>query len=164
MLAVGAAPDETLETFAATVGLPPPRMPVRKPGADEVVAWFRTSSDSTETVHVVPARGDRQRHRRKYAEGDVGPEKSFYFRGPEGKLKLRAQNLVLFAQMAEGVDDETWLHHLHQHDYSRWFREAIKDDGLAEEAERIERLDGTSADETREQVIAAIEERYGRPA
>ena len=51
------------------------------------------------------------------------PDKSFYFRGPEGKLNLRAQNLMLFLQLADGVDDETWLHHLRQGDYSGWFRE-----------------------------------------
>ena len=36
--------------------------------------------------------------------------------------------------MADGVDDETWLHHLRAGDYSRWFREGIKDDALADEA------------------------------
>jgi hydroxymethylpyrimidine pyrophosphatase-like HAD family hydrolase len=164
VLAVGEAPAETLGAYADALGLAPPDLPALEPSADEVLAWFRSAGDAAEVVRVAPARGDRRRHRRKYAEGDVGPEKSFYFRGPEGKLKLRAQNLVLFTQIAEGVDDETWLHHLHQGDYSRWFREAIKDDGLATEVERIERLDGTSADESRDRVKAAIDERYSRPA
>jgi hypothetical protein len=62
------------------------------------------------------------------------------------------------------VDDETWFHHLRQHDYSRWFRQAIKDDGLAQEVERIERLDGLSADDSRDRVRAAIEDRYSNPA
>src|SRR6266446_10126510 len=53
----------------------------------------------------------RLRHSRKYAEGELGEDKSFYFRGQEGSLNLRAQNLVLFLQIAEGVDDGTWLYH-----------------------------------------------------
>lgn len=163
VLAVGDAPQETVGAYATAIGLPPPPMPDGELSSDEVVAWFRESGNRPEIVRVVPARGDRRRHRRKYAEGDVGPEKSFYFRGPEGKLKLRAQNLVLFSQIAEGVDDETWLHHLLQHDYSRWFRDAIKDDGLAKEVERIERME-LSANESRERVKAAIEERYSQPA
>ena len=57
-------------------------------------------------------RGERQRHRRKYATGTLGPDKSFYFRGPEGSLRLRAQNLGMFLQMADGVDDDTWTYHL----------------------------------------------------
>jgi len=54
----------------------------------------------------------QKRHIRKYAEGELGTDKSFYFRGPDGSLNLRAQNLSIFLQMAEGVDDNTWTHHL----------------------------------------------------
>jgi hypothetical protein len=101
---------------------------------------------------------------RKYAAGELAEDRSFYFRGPQGKLNLRAQNLALFLQMAEGVDEETWLHHLRRGDYSRWFREAIKDEDLAAEAERIESLTGPAARESRSLIRAAIEERYTAPA
>jgi hypothetical protein len=74
----------------------------------------------------------------KQVASALGEDDSFYFRGPAGNLNLRAQNLVLFNQIAEGVDDETWLYHLHRGDYSRWFREAIKDDVLADEVARVE--------------------------
>jgi hypothetical protein len=53
-----------------------------------------------------------KRHLRKYAEGELGEDKSFYFRGPKKALNLRAQNLSTFVQLADGVDDETWLHQL----------------------------------------------------
>ena len=33
-------------------------------------------------IHTQPPRTERKRHSRKYAEGDVGPDRSFYFRGP----------------------------------------------------------------------------------
>src|SRR5439155_22297171 len=84
VLAVGDSPDETLREYAATIDVAPPELPVDEPGADEVLAWFRGRDDGAEIIHVTPGRGDRRRHRRKYAEGDVGPEKSFVFRGPEG--------------------------------------------------------------------------------
>jgi hypothetical protein len=109
-------------------------------------------------LDVEPSKGERRRHRRKYAEGDI-QEKSFYFRGPDGKLNLRAQNLAIFVQMAEGVDDGTWLHHLQQHDYSVWIREAIKDRQLAAEVEQIENHDQNPAS-SRERIIAAIERQY----
>ena len=105
----------------------------------------------------------RKRHTRKYAEGDLGPERSFWFRGPQGKLNLQAQNLVLFSQIGDGVDDETWQFHLAQHDYSRWFRDVIKDGSLATRAEEIERAD-LAADESRRQMRAAIEADYTLPA
>ena len=40
--------------------------------------------------------------------------------------------------LAQGVDDETWLFHLRRGDYTRWFRDAIKDNDLAEEVESLE--------------------------
>jgi hypothetical protein len=43
---------------------------------------------------------------------DADIRESRYFRGPEGRLNLRAKNLALFLQIAEGIDDSTWLHHL----------------------------------------------------
>jgi hypothetical protein len=92
------------------------------------------------------------------------PDRSFYFEGPEGKLHLRAQNLLLFLQMAEGVDDATWVHHLQRGDYSRWFREAIKDETLASEGAQIERRTNTSPAESRALMKAAIEGRYTLPA
>jgi hypothetical protein len=79
-------------------------------------------------------------------------------------LNLRAQNLILLMQLADGVDDETWLHHLKRHDYSRWFREGIKDEDLAAEAERIERLPNSSPRESRALIRAAIERDYTLPA
>jgi HAD superfamily hydrolase (TIGR01484 family) len=125
------------------------------------VLWSRRDGSVTPFV-IAPSRFDRTRHTRKYAEGELGPDKSFYFRGPEGKLNLRAQNLMLFSQIAEGVDDETWLHHLRQGDYSRWFREAIKDDALADEAAAIEKTDGSAA-ESRRRILEAVSSRYTAP-
>jgi hypothetical protein len=94
----------------------------------------------------------------------LGPDVSFYFRGPEGKLNLRAQNLKIFLQLAEGVDDETWLYHLQRGEYSHWFREVIKDEDLAAEARGIEQRADMPARETRALVRAAIEQRYTAPA
>jgi len=61
------------------------------------------------------------------------------------------------------VDDETWLYHLHQGDYSRWLRDAIKDDGLADEVAQVEQQENGAA-QSRAAVKAAIEERYTAPA
>jgi hydroxymethylpyrimidine pyrophosphatase-like HAD family hydrolase len=115
-------------------------------------------------IDVVPPKAERKRHQRKYAEGELGPDRSFYFRGPDGRLNLRSHNLAMFTQVAEGVDDDTWLHHLQQGDYSRWFREAIKDESLAQAAAAAEADRGLSAAESRRRILAAIEERYTSPA
>ena len=106
---------------------------------------------------------ERVRHIRKYAQGDLGAERSFYFTGADGRLRLRAQNLQLFLQIGGGVDEATWEHHRRRGDYSRWFREAIKDDELAEDARRVEQEDGLSIAEARAGLREAVESRYTAP-
>jgi hypothetical protein len=106
----------------------------------------------------------RRRHQRKYAEGELGEDRSFYFRGPKGHLNLRAQNLEIFKQIADGVDDATWKFHLRQHDVSRWFREVIKDEQLASEAADVEARGELSPAESRARIRGAIERRYTTPA
>jgi hypothetical protein len=66
-------------------------------------------------------------------------------------------------QLADGVDDETWLYHLRNGDFSHWFRSIIKDDELADEAAQIEQNQGFSARESREALRIAIESRYSAP-
>ena len=66
--------------------------------------------------------------------------------------------------MREGVDDETWMYHLRQGDYSRWFRDVIKDSELAAAATAVERDRFLSRDNAFAAMRAAIESRYTLPA
>jgi hydroxymethylpyrimidine pyrophosphatase-like HAD family hydrolase len=164
VIAVGDAPDATLADFAATRHLPLPPHPLPALEAGEVFLWEIDAAREPVRVSVEPSRSERRRHRRKYAQGELLAEENFYFRGPEDKLNLRAQNLVIFLQLAEGVDDETWLHHLRQGDYSRWFRTCIKDEELADDAAAVEQDADLPAAESRARIRRAIEERYTLPA
>ena len=69
---------------------------------------------------------------------------------------------MIFVQMADGVDDETWMHHLKARDYSRWMSEAIKDEELSAEARQAENL--ADPVESRRRLREAIERRYTAPA
>jgi hypothetical protein len=109
-----------------------------------------------------PSRAERIRHHRKYAEGDLRWN-SFYFRGPEGKTNLKAQNLSMFSHLAQGIDEETWMFHLRRGDYSRWFRDSIRDEQLAEEAERIRQHHDLAPAETRTLICELIHARYTLP-
>ncbi len=124
----------------------------------ECLVWFLGSGD---VVHVrsIPPRQAHERHKRKYAEGELEEERVFYFRGPENKLNLRIHNLTSFIQIARGIDDETWLFHLENHDYSNWMRNAIKDEELAEELSRAE-SESTDQGSSRSRIIKAIEAKY----
>ncbi len=159
VVAVGGGAEQTLRGFGQALGAPVPALQGdAAPG--EAIAWFRGSGGGLARIKPEMTSIERRRHRRKYAEGELGADRSFFFRGPKGKLNLRASNLVLFVQMAEGVDDETWLYHLRRGDYSAWVREALKDELLAGEVERIEREADLPAEESRAAIRDAIEEQY----
>ena len=91
-------------------------------------------------------------------------ESSFHFRGPKGRLNLRAQNLLLFLQLGEGVDDATWMYHLHRGDYSRRIRDSIKDEELARDVVHVQELPNAISSKTRVLIKIAIEEYYTLPA
>ncbi|HSF25109.1 MAG TPA: HAD-IIB family hydrolase [Blastocatellia bacterium] len=162
VIAVGRSPRETLKAFADAAGQKftwPEDLSQRK---GHTVVWSPRSGKAPFSMQIISGRVERIRHLRKYAEGDMR-NRSFYFRGPAGRHNLRAQNLVLFSQIAEGIDEETWLFHLYRGDYSRWFREAVKDPYLADHAERIEQRQDLRPTETRELMLSFIEGRYTLP-
>ena len=163
-VALGERPSSTLQAVSNHKGLslPPISNAELKPG--EAVLWRVAAGQSPQPFMMTVSRMERRRHRRKYAEGELPPERSFYFRGPEGKLNLRAQNLIMFRQLADGVDDETWLHHLRNGDYSHWMETAIKDRSLAQVVHEVEDMPDVSAHDSRQRVASAIEERYTLPA
>ena len=110
-----------------------------------------------------PSRNEHRRHRRKYAEGELEPERSFYFKGSDGMMNLRAQNLNTFVQLAEGVDQNTWLFHLRQGDYSKWLRSSVKDSELADQIEGVEKDASLSYQESRQRIKDMILQRYTAP-
>jgi hypothetical protein len=164
VIAVGESPEQTICTFSQTLSQSPPLVPQSELKPGEVIAWWRRPGTDPFWLRSIPPRMERLRHLRKYAEGELDPDKSFYFHGPEGKLNLRAQNLMLFMQLADGIDDETWMYHLRRGDYSHWFHESIKDENLAREVEGIEKMTDISPKESRALIKARIEERYTTPA
>src|SRR5262245_48635865 len=161
VLIVGRQPQATVDAFERGSGKSMGRLPVREENGNDV--WFVGTGTSPVSFRPIQPTAERQRHHRKYAEGQLGEDRSFYFRGPHSQLNLRAQNLDVFKQIADGVDDATWDFHLRRHDISGWFREVIKDDALADEAAAVEDADLSPAD-SRARVRQAIERRYTAPA
>ena len=140
LFVVGAKMAETVQAFCRALSIPTPSLPEDPPQPGQALLWRRTRGKAPQIATIHPTAEKSERHTRKYAEGELGEDKSFYFRGPDKALNLRAQNLTLFMQMADGVDDPTWLYHLKRHDYSRWMSEAIKDEDLAGEVRDAEAI------------------------
>jgi hydroxymethylpyrimidine pyrophosphatase-like HAD family hydrolase len=162
VIVLGEKPRETLQEFAAakhsSVIAPAQAL---DPGT--ALLWNK-DQPAPLLVHLEPSRTERRRHLRKYAEGELPPDRSFYFRGPQGKLKLRAHNLILFMDLADGVDDETWRYHLQRGEISAWIAEHIKDPGLAQQIMLIERERDLPPATSRQRVRAAIQALYTLPA
>lgn len=163
VLVAGREPGKTLGEYCTQVDAPAPAVATGDLCSGEILLWQRRGPDAPQIMKVIPAREAHRRHVRKYAEGALADADSFYFRGPDGKLNLKAHNLMIFLQIAEGVDDETWLHHLRAGDYSRWFRGSIKDEALAAEVAKVEAQQQLSASESRRLVAKAVLRRYTAP-
>ena len=162
MIVVGAEPCSALRAFCAARGLPTP------PVNDMVLETGEALTITPDQLHpvraqVIPGIGQRRRHLRKYAEGRLGDDKTFFFRGSDERLNLRAHNLTLFMELADGVDESTWQWHREQGDYSRWIDSSIKDPELAAEVEAIER-GSAPPDKARRLLHEAIGRRYTLPA
>ena len=162
VIALGDKANEVVAVFCKTIDIPAPRR-VELARPDEVLFWT-VGSKTPRAVRAERPRQAHKRHTRKYAEGDLGRDLSFYFRGPDQALNLRAQNLMIFLQIAEGIDDATWEHHLRAGDYSAWFRSVIKDDAMAQEAAEIEADKSLGAHESRKRLREIVSHRYTAPA
>jgi hydroxymethylpyrimidine pyrophosphatase-like HAD family hydrolase len=136
------------------------RLPTGAPldRGEAAIAW-RDPERPAVRFRVSPRRIEHRRHIRKYTEGELPPERSFFFRGPENALNLRAANLIRFVELAEGVDEATWAHHLRTGEYAAWVRDMIKDADLAAEIQALARA-GLKPAESRPLVLEAIRRRY----
>lgn len=161
VIGVGNAPRKAVKSFCDASGeSDPPDLDIDRE-AGQAYLWHRGNA---QVITIERPKGERRRHLRKYAEGELGEDKSFYFQGPEKALNLRAQNLMIFLQMSEGVDEQTWLYHLREGHYSRWFEDAIKDPDLAEEARAVEQDESLDASASRARIGEMISQRYTAPA
>lgn len=161
-IAVGPSPQETLQRVAKAN-----RQRLKWPDGltyqnGSAIVWFPRRDEPPFSMKILRGRTERIRHHRKYAVGDMRSD-SFYFTGPGNRHSLKAQNLVIFSQIADGIEEETWLYHLRRGDYSRWFRAAVKDNYLADHTARVEQRKDLSTAETRKLIRGLIEARYTLP-
>ena len=164
IIAVGKSPLQSFQSFAGVMQISAPDGDDLNLQTGEALVWFRQNGNSPVHVRTISGKEDRRRHLRLYAEGELSPEQSFYFCGPENKLNLRAQNLMMFLQLAEGIDDQTWNYHLYRGDYSGWFRTMVKDEELAANTSVIEQDMKLTPSESRARIKELIQSRYTAPA
>jgi len=164
VLSVGERPEQPLAQFCEARRAACPAIPAPTLADGQALAYRVESGRPPFVLTLGTGRAERRMQKRKYAEGRLPDERTFVFRGPRGKLHLRAYNLLTFLELAGGVDDATWLYHLKGGEYSKWIREAIKDEDLARDVAAAEAKYAKDAAAGREAVRKAIEQRYTLPA
>ncbi|MCW6508111.1 HAD hydrolase family protein [Lichenifustis flavocetrariae] len=153
-----------IESLSQEFGRPCPVLPERGPEVGEAVFWACRTNEPPVLIRTEKPKGAVKRHTRKYAQGTLGPDRSFYFKGPEDRLDIRAHNLSMFLDIGDGVDAETYLFHLRNGDVDTWLRTSIKDEELADEIANIAANESIDVAESRKMVRAAVEQRYTAPA
>jgi HAD superfamily hydrolase (TIGR01484 family) len=164
LIVIGDKPREMLHEFADANEAEAPSLAIEKVPEGAALLWHKAGRGQPGVIRLEPTQTERRRHLRKYAEGSLGEDRSFFFRGPEGKLKLRAHNLIVFTDLADGVDEDTWLYHWKRGEISDWLRTCIKDEPVAEKIAALEREVPDDADESRRRVRELIEETYTLPS
>jgi hypothetical protein len=164
VLIIGKQSLDLIETLSARLGRSCPQAPERGPEIGEAVYWDLRTDNAPVVITVDKPAHALKRHIRKYAEGTLGEDRSFYFTGPSRTLHLRAQNLLTFLQIGDGVDETTYRFHLANADFSTWLRKSIKDDDLADEVAQIEAQQELTFDEARRLIRTVIERRYTKSA
>ena len=164
VLIIGRDGLDLIETLSGDFGRPCPVLPDRGPDVGEAIYWACRTDEAPVLVRVQPPQNDVKRHTRKYAQGTLGEDRSFYFKGEDGRLNIRAHNLAMFIEIGDGVDPETYLFHLRNGDFANWIRACIKDDDLADEISNVSANERLAVVEARSLVRAAIQQRYTAPA
>jgi len=163
VLALGKDPTLTVEAAAALLGERAPTLAVRDLPKAQGLFW-RSGKKRARIVRLVQPTIKRRRHRRKYMEGEIPEQRSFYFTGPDHTFNLRAQNLQVFVQLADRIDTATWEFHRQAGDFSRWIGISIKDRKLARGVATVEQDTTLGTDAARARIRQLIEERYAPPA
>ncbi len=153
-----------IETLSRAFDRPAPPLPERGPEVGEAVYWDCRGDAPPVLIRVDRPRGEVRRHTRKYAQGVLGEDRSFFFRGPDGRLNIRAHNLAMFLDIGEGVDADTYLFHLRRNDFATWIRTSVKDEDLADEVAAAAANEALDLAEARALIRAAVERRYTAPA
>lgn len=99
------------------------------------------------------------RHVKEYATRKLPDERAFHFTGRSGDQDLVAHDLETFAMLVRGVDDATWLHHLHRGDIADWLEREIEDPELAAEV-RVVGASSRDPAASRRRVLDAIGRRH----
>jgi hydroxymethylpyrimidine pyrophosphatase-like HAD family hydrolase len=136
VISFGENADALINEFFRLTGMPLSVSSELAPKHHSAIIWRRYADASM--LHPSSARRRHVRHAGKYASGDVGHARSFFFRDRDGRLLGTARNLRDFVKVSRGLQPEVWAGHLARGDFTRWFRDVIRDESLAAAVEALQ--------------------------
>jgi len=96
------------------------------------------------------------RHSGKYVAGDVGAWHAFRF----STLCQSASNLTEFLSLSTRLEDTALRGYMNAGDFSKWFREIIRDDVLANKTHQVETDATLAPKEALTQISHLVHSRY----
>ena len=104
------------------------------------------------------------RHRHKYADIRLPPERRFYFHATNGESTPAAATMHDFGNAVRHLDQQVLEYHLERGDFSHWLDGTIADKDLAVRVEawedELEAHRAADLERIRDQLVQAVEKRY----
>jgi hydroxymethylpyrimidine pyrophosphatase-like HAD family hydrolase len=127
-------------------------------------ATIRFGSGPPRNFTVAERRTIHVRHRHKYADVRLPPERRFYFHATNGDSIAAAATMHDFSNAVRHLDQQALEYHLERGDFSRWLDGTIADKDLAARVAAWEDELGAhravDVERIRDQLVHAVEKRY----
>ncbi|OBH02413.1 MULTISPECIES: HAD hydrolase family protein [unclassified Mycobacterium] len=127
-------------------------------------AAIRFGSQPPRGFTIADRRTEHVRHRHKYADVRLPPERRFYFRTTNGESIPAAASMHDFCTAVRHLDQQALEYHLERGDFSHWLEGTIADKDfallVAAWEDELEAHRAADVERIRDQLVRAVEKRY----
>lgn len=156
LVTLGSTGRGLVEQFAGLRQRERPLFPEHLQGPEYACLWDLHGASEVVILNQVRPQQKHHRHSGKYVVGDVGAWHAFHFPA----LNQSAANLTEFLGLSAQLDPHALQQHKDAGDFSRWFRDVIRDDVLANQARAIEADTALEPSVVLERIARLVQSRY----
>jgi len=156
LVTLGSTARELVEQFAKRIQRRCPDFPERSPGPEYACLWDLRNDKDVVLLNQLRPTQKHHRHSGKYVAGDVGAWHAFRF----STLCQSASNLTEFLSLSTRLEDTALRGYMNAGDFSKWFREIIRDDVLANKTHQVETDATLAPKEALTQISHLVHSRY----
>lgn len=156
LVTLGSTARELVEQFAKHIQRRCPDFPERSPSPEYACLWDLHDGAEVVLLKQLSPMQKHHRHSGKYVAGDVGAWHAFRFPA----LGQSASNLTEFLSLSTRLEDSALRDYMSAGDFSKWFREVIRDDVLANKTHQVETDATLAPKEALKQISHLVHSRY----